>query len=102
MMEQFFKKVLSSVKQKVREIGNHVWGKDLSEEKNEFVSIASHQLRTPISALLGYLSLLRDGNYGKLTSEQLDVINKSFKITVGMENMVDNFLSVAHAEKGTL
>ena len=74
----------------------------MEEEKNEFVAIASHQLRTPISALLGYLSLLREGSYGKLTSEQLDIINKSFKITAGMERLVNNFLNVSHAERGTL
>ncbi|MEX2145323.1 MAG: HAMP domain-containing sensor histidine kinase [Candidatus Spechtbacterales bacterium] len=101
-MNNYFKKISQLASSWIKSIHGLFGNEDFSEEKDEFVAIVSHQLRTPVSALLGYMSLLRDGNYGKLTSEQLNVINKSLKITLGMERMIDNFLSVSHAERGVL
>ncbi|MDX1535753.1 MAG: ATP-binding protein [Candidatus Spechtbacterales bacterium] len=75
---------------------------ELSETKSEFLSIASHQLRTPISVLKGYLSMLREGSYGKLSSKQLDVINKAYRANEGMLMLVNDFLNLSRAEKGTL
>lgn len=74
----------------------------LSEQKSKFMSIASHQLRTPISIIKGYLSLLRDGSYGKLESEQLETLNKIYKVNENMNSAVEDFLNISRAERGTL
>jgi len=52
---------------------------ELERLRAEFVSVASHELKTPINVIIGYLDLLQEGIYGQLTPEQkkiLDTINK--------------------------
>ena len=75
---------------------------ELSNKKSEFLSIASHQLRTPISSMKGYLAMLREGDFGKLSKEQLLTINKVYKINEGMLRLINDFLNLSRAEKGTL
>ncbi|MDX1607981.1 MAG: HAMP domain-containing sensor histidine kinase, partial [Candidatus Spechtbacterales bacterium] len=75
---------------------------ELSDKKSEFLSIASHQLRTPISSMKGYLAMLREGDFGKLNKEQLLTINKTYKINEGMLRLINDFLNLSRAEKGTL
>ena len=47
----------------------------LDNAKSEFISIASHQLRTLLTAIKGFISLLLEGSYGKLIPQQEDVLN---------------------------
>jgi signal transduction histidine kinase len=44
--------------------------------KSEFITIAGHQLRTPLSAIKGALNLLKSGDYGPITAEQKQSIGK--------------------------
>ncbi|MEX0877499.1 MAG: HAMP domain-containing sensor histidine kinase, partial [Candidatus Spechtbacterales bacterium] len=67
-----------------------------------FLSIASHQLRTPVSILKGYLSMLREGSFGKLSEKQLAVISKAYRSNEGMLALINDFLNLSRAEKGTL
>ncbi|MGH7618285.1 MAG: HAMP domain-containing protein, partial [Gemmatimonadaceae bacterium] len=46
---------------------------ELDKLKAEFVSVASHELKTPINVMIGYLQLLDEGVYGSLTDEQIHV-----------------------------
>ena len=46
---------------------------ELDKLKAEFVSVASHELKTPINVMIGYLQLLEEGIYGPLTQQQLEV-----------------------------
>jgi len=50
--------------------------KDLDKLKSEYVSIASHQLRSPLTAIRGYASLLREGNYGKIPVKGLEALER--------------------------
>ncbi|GAI53881.1 unnamed protein product, partial [marine sediment metagenome] len=43
--------------------------KKLDKAKSEFISIASHQLRTPLTAIKGYISMILEGTYGKLSGK---------------------------------
>ena len=53
--------------------------KRLDAAKSEFVSIVSHQLRTPLTAVKGYISMVKEGTYGKITAIQQDVLEKVFQ-----------------------
>ena len=44
--------------------------KQLDEAKSDFLSIASHQLRTPLTAIKGYASMILEGSYGKISKRQ--------------------------------
>ncbi|HEU4722853.1 MAG TPA: HAMP domain-containing sensor histidine kinase [Gemmatimonadaceae bacterium] len=47
---------------------------ELDKLKAEFVSVASHELKTPINVILGYLQLMQDGIYGPLSSKQVEIL----------------------------
>ncbi|MEI6222555.1 MAG: ATP-binding protein [bacterium] len=72
----------------------------LDQAKMEFVSIASHQLRTPISALRGYVSMLSEGDYGKLTKAELEAVRKTENNIERLAIIVEDILSIAQIEAG--
>ncbi|MFL5619051.1 MAG: sensor histidine kinase [Gemmatimonadaceae bacterium] len=47
---------------------------ELDKLKAEFVSVASHELKTPINVILGYLQLMQEGIYGPLSSKQIEIL----------------------------
>jgi signal transduction histidine kinase len=47
---------------------------ELDKLKAEFVSVASHELKTPINVILGYLQLMQEGIYGPLSEKQIEII----------------------------
>jgi signal transduction histidine kinase len=72
----------------------------LDAQKTEFLSIASHQLRTPLSAIRGYVDLMIDGTYGKVTVKQKDAIDKIHGVLGGLIDLVAQLLSVSRIESG--
>ena len=76
--------------------------KEMDKLKSEFVSIASHQLRSPLTAIRGYASLLRDGTYGKFPAkadEPLERIESSAKT---MALAIEDYLNVSRIEAGNM
>jgi len=76
--------------------------KKISKQKSEFVSIASHQLRTPIASLKGYTSMILEGSYGPTSPKILDVINKLFKSSQSLSLIIDDFLNLSRIERGKI
>lgn len=74
----------------------------LDQRKSEFVSIASHQLRTPITAIKGYASMLLEDSFGKLSDEQKSPIEKIFVSSERLAEMIADFLNVSKIEQGTM
>jgi len=74
----------------------------VDQRKSEFVSIVSHQLRTPITAIKGYASLLLEDSYGKLTKEQEGPIDKIFASSKRLADMVSDFLDISKIEQGKM
>ncbi len=70
--------------------------------KTEFLSIASHQLRTPLSGIKGYMSMILDGDFGKFTDEQMDVLKRVKTEVDRLIRMVQVFLNVSRIESGRL
>ncbi len=68
--------------------------------KSEFVSIAAHQLRTPLSAIKWTLKLLLDGDAGRLNPEQESFIAKGYVTNERMIKLVNDLLSAARIEEG--
>jgi len=72
---------------------------ELDKVKSDFVSIASHQLRTPLSIMKGYLSLIREGSYGKLLRDQHTIVDRIYKSNEGLIRLVNDLLDVSHIER---
>jgi signal transduction histidine kinase len=76
--------------------------RELDKAKSEFLSIASHQLRTPISAIKGYLSMMIDGDFGPLPKNISDVIKNLFESSARLARLINIFLNVSRIESGRL
>lgn len=74
----------------------------LDEAKSEFVSIASHQLRTPLTAIKGYISLLLDGSYGELTDKNRPPIENVYKSSERLIKLINELLSISRIEAGKM
>ncbi|OGH76887.1 MAG: hypothetical protein A2469_03920 [Candidatus Magasanikbacteria bacterium RIFOXYC2_FULL_40_16] len=73
---------------------------ELDKQKTEFLSIASHQLRTPISIIKGYIELIKDGVYGKITEKTRKILSDVDTTNERLEKLVDEFLDVSRIEQG--
>lgn len=76
--------------------------KELDRLKSEFVSIASHQLRSPLTALKGYASLVLDGTLGAISGGVKDAVQKIFDSSNLMALSVEDFLNVSRIEQGRM
>lgn len=73
---------------------------ELDKQKTEFLSIAAHQLRTPLSIINGYVELIEDGAYGKV-SKDLRVILENIDQSNGhLIKLVNDFLDISRLEQG--
>jgi PAS domain S-box-containing protein len=75
--------------------------KEIDKQKNEFISLASHQLRTPTTAMNWYCEMLQDETFGKLTPKQTEYINEISHGNHRMIELVNALLTVSRIELGT-
>ncbi len=74
----------------------------LDKQKSEFVSIASHQLRSPLTAIRGYVSMMTEGSFGKLPDKASEALGRIAESTVFMASSIDDFLEVSRIESGNM
>lgn len=72
----------------------------LDEAKDEFISMASHQLRTPLTSIKGYLSMLIEGDVGEVNKEQKQMLNEAFVSSERMVRLIGDFLNVSRLQTG--
>lgn len=75
---------------------------ELDQQKSEFVSLASHQLRGPLTAIKGYASMLLDGDFGPVEGEVKDAITKVYASTNDLVVLVGDYLDVSRIEQGRM
>lgn len=72
----------------------------VDEVKDEFISMASHQLRTPLTSIKGYLSMVLEGDVGEIAPKQRAMLQESFKSSERMVRLITDFLNVSRLQTG--
>lgn len=74
--------------------------KALDETKDEFISMASHQLRTPLTSVKGYLSMVLEGDAGNVTDAQRKLLDQAFVSSQRMVYLIADLLNVSRLKTG--
>lgn len=76
--------------------------KEVDEMKDEFISMTSHELRTPITAIKGYLSMFLEGSFGKLPATATQNIKVVYDASDRLALLIEDLLNVSRIEQGRL
>ncbi len=74
--------------------------KEMDETKDEFISMASHQLRTPLTSVKGYLSMVLEGDAGKVSANQQKLLDQAFISSQRMVYLIADLLNVSRLKTG--
>lgn len=70
----------------------------LDQAKSEFISMASHQLRTPVSIIRGYMSMFKEGDFGRLNADQIAYAEKMEQNLIRLNTIIDDILNASRIE----
>jgi signal transduction histidine kinase len=90
----------ASLYQRLKQINRHLH--EVSALKDEFVSLTSHELRTPMTAIAGTLSTVLDGYVGKISTDTRDFLKGAKNEVDRLLRMVNNLLNISRIESGRL
>lgn len=76
--------------------------RQLDKAKTEFLSIASHQLRTPLTAVKGYTSMIIEGSYGEISVPVKETLEKVYSANEHLSSLVEDLLNVSRIEAGRM
>jgi len=71
---------------------------ELERLRAEFVGVASHELKTPINVMLGYLELLQEGIYGEISDKQREILRTVTKQANTLTRLVKRLLDISRFE----
>jgi len=72
----------------------------LNNSKDEFISLASHQLRTPATGVKQYIGMLLEGYAGELADDQVELLRVAYESNERQLQIIDDLLKVAHVDAG--
>jgi len=72
----------------------------LDQAKDEFISMASHQLRTPLTSVKGYISMMMEGDAGPVTDDQKKLLGEAFASSQRMVYLISDLLNVSRLKTG--
>ncbi|MEZ6209355.1 MAG: ATP-binding protein [Candidatus Paceibacterota bacterium] len=70
--------------------------------RSEFMLLASHQLRSPLTALRGYASMIREKSFGEYSEKLEEPIDRIYESATHLNNVVTDLLSISKIELGGL
>lgn len=105
--EELYKKNLELVhlNKEVKRLNGELEGandklKSLDKLKTEFLSLASHQLRSPLTAIKGYTSMVLEGDFGEINPKAKEAIDRVFQSSQNLTKVVEDLLNVSKIEQG--
>ena len=96
------KSVLKEIRQREELQKAYAEVERLSKAKSEFISIASHQLRTPLTAIKGYISMILEGAYGSIVEKAKKPMESVYKSNERLIKLINDLLSVSRIESGKI
>ncbi|MBU4338968.1 PAS domain S-box protein [Patescibacteria group bacterium] len=93
---KFNNKILGAV-QVFRDITNEL---EIDKTKTEFVSVASHQLRTPLGSMRWYLEMILNGDMGKINKKTKEALEQVYESNTRIIGLVKDLLDIARIEQG--
>ncbi|MBM2820869.1 MAG: multi-sensor signal transduction histidine kinase [Candidatus Berkelbacteria bacterium] len=75
---------------------------EVEQMKQELISIATHELRTPITGVKGYLDMILGGDAGELNPDMKEMVTEVAKITQRLADLVDDLLNIGRIEQGRI
>jgi signal transduction histidine kinase len=76
--------------------------KELDKQKDEFISMAAHELRAPMTAIKGYISMVTQGDAGEITEKARGFLADANAINDRLVRLVNNMLNVSRIEEGRM
>lgn len=73
---------------------------EIDAAKDEFISMASHQLRTPLTSMKGYVSMVLDGEAGPISNPQRSMLQQAFNSSQRMVYLISDLLNVSRIRTG--
>lgn len=70
--------------------------------KTKFLSFASHQLRAPLTGVMSYLSMMRKGEFGKVSKKQGEILELNEEAVIRLRSTIETFLDISKIEMGGL
>lgn len=81
---------------------NHAEERDIQNAKDDLLSLASHQLRTPATSVKQYLGMVKDGFAGELNEQQSSLVNEAYASNERQLGIINEMLYVARADAGRI
>ena len=75
---------------------------ELDQQKTEFISFAAHQLRSPLTSVKGFASLILEGSFGKIPPRIENAVKNIFDSAGVMIRSVEDFLNITRMEQGRM
>lgn len=76
--------------------------REMERMRSDFISLVSHQLRTPLASMKWFLEILLNGDVGKLKPKQMDVVRETYDNNQNMIDFINQMLNVSRIESNRL
>ena len=103
-LNEDFKKMEQKVERTIELTNDYVEKlKEMDRKKIEFSSMVSHELKTPLVPILGYVQMLQKENFlGSLNEKQIDAVNEIHSATIKLQRLVGDILTTQKLDLGKL
>lgn len=76
--------------------------KKINQMKSDFVSMVSHEIRSPMNSLLMQLKIIMDGLAGEVTEKQQEILGRASEKIMNLNNLVTELLDLSRIESGLI